>query len=176
MPIATTILLVLGFLGAADIAMYHSIAHGIRHHPNSKGELVLHALRGPTYAILFLTVPNFTLCGWFFWLLIGLLVFDLAVSIVDFWLERGSRQFLGGLPSGEYVLHILIAILFGAFTSSVFFEGLPSSKLPSSIIFRSGGVPVWIRVVLALMACLVLISGLLDALAAYRLRNQAKRG
>src|SRR5262245_56067404 len=175
MPIAATILLVLGLLGAADIAIFHSAAHGIRRHPDSKGELVLHALRGPTYALLFLAVPNLILFGWYFWVLVGLLVFDLGISIVDFWVERNSRQFLGGLPSGEYVLHVLIAILFGSFTTAVFFEGLRWSKQPTHVVLNPDVVPLWIRVTLALMACLVLVTGFLDAMAAYRLRSQPTR-
>jgi hypothetical protein len=36
----------------------------------------------------------------------------------DFMLERHSRESFGGLPSGEYVLHIILAMLFGALVMS----------------------------------------------------------
>src|SRR5213593_4797619 len=114
MEIPTYILFLLGCLGAADIALFHSVAHGIRSHPESAGELITHSLRGPTYAALFALIPNFVMQGSFAWGLLALFVFDVAISIWDFWLEQGSRRFLGGLPSGEYVLHMFMAIFFGA--------------------------------------------------------------
>jgi hypothetical protein len=110
MEAATYLLFVLGCLGATDILVYHCIAHGIRSHPDSRAELVVHSLRGPTYATLFLFVPNFAFHGLFFWCLMGLFVVDVGISICDFALERRSRQFFGGLPSGEYVLHIIIGV------------------------------------------------------------------
>src|SRR5713226_8228307 len=105
MVIATYLLFVLGCLGAADIVLYHSVAHGIRSHPDSQRELVTHSLRGPTYAALFLLIPNFAMQGAYSGLLASLLVVDIAISVWDFALERASRQFFGGLPTGEYVLH-----------------------------------------------------------------------
>src|SRR5262245_40941283 len=114
METATYTLFLLGCLGAADIALFHSIAHGIRSHPESVRELLTHSLRGPTYAALFVLIPNCEMHGWFAWALIGLFVFDVAISILDFSLEQESRRLLGGLPSGEYVLHMLMGIAFGA--------------------------------------------------------------
>src|ERR1041385_3693277 len=118
MEISTYMLFLLGCLGAADIALFHSVAHGIRFHPNSVGELVTHSLRGPTYAALFVLIPNFAMQGLFARGLLALFAFDLGISIWDFSLERKSRQFFGGLPSGEYVLHMLMAIAFGGLLTS----------------------------------------------------------
>jgi hypothetical protein len=71
MAVPTYILFVLGCLGAADILLYHSVSHGIRSHHDSRLELVVHSLRGPIYAALFVLVPNFAMQGGFFWLLIA---------------------------------------------------------------------------------------------------------
>jgi small multidrug resistance pump len=119
MELPTYLLLVLGCLGAADILLYHSIAHGIRSHPGSAMELVTHSLRGPTYAALFLLIPNFRLEGLMLGAMLALFVVDVGISIWDFSLERQSRQLLGGLPGGEYVLHMLIAMVFGALAMSI---------------------------------------------------------
>mgnify|MGYP003636636055 CR=1 FL=1 len=83
---------------------------------------MVHSLRGPTYAALFLVIPNLVLQGFYFWCLLALFVFDVVISIVDFALERESRRLLGGLPSGEYVLHIIIAMLFGGLVTAVCLE------------------------------------------------------
>jgi hypothetical protein len=175
MEAATYLLFVLGCLGATDIALYHSIAHGIRSHPDSRAELVIHSLRGPTYAALFLLLPNFAMHGLFFWCLIGLFIADLVISIVDFALEGRSRRFFGGLPTGEYILHILLAMLFGALVTAVFFGAGEWAMLPTSIRYAPTEVPVVVRAVMALMALLVFASGVQDALAAVRLRGRAPR-
>jgi hypothetical protein len=175
MEVATWLLFMIGVLGAADIALYHSASHGIRSHPDSRAELIVHSLRGPTYATLFIVVPNFALHGAFFWVLTGLLVIDVAISIIDFAIERESRRFLGGLPSGEYVLHVLIAMVFGALVASIFFGASHWRSAPVAIRWQPAEVPVLLRLALGVMAVVVLYTGFLDALAAMRLRGVPKR-
>lgn len=176
MTVATYLLFVLGCLGATDIALYHSLSHGIRHHPDSRSELVTHSLRGPTYAALFLLVPNFVMQGAWFWAFMGLLAFDLAISIWDFSIEGESRRFLGGLPPGEYVLHVLLAMVFGAMVAAVLFEAGAWATRPTRFAYDPVGVPVALRVLLAVMAVLVLVSGVQDALAVLRLHHLPRRG
>jgi hypothetical protein len=172
---ASYILFVLGCLGAADIALYHSIAHGIRHHPGAQRELVVHALRGPTYAVLFLCVPNLAMHGAYFVAFLALLAFDGAISIWDFAIEAGSRRFLGGLPPGEYVLHVVIAMLFGALVTTVLLRAGHWALLPSRVAWEPTAAPGLLRALLAAMAPLVLVSGLQDAVAARRLREGSVR-
>jgi hypothetical protein len=169
MILANYLLLALGVLGGIDILLYHSISHGIRNHAESRRELITHAMRGPTYATLFLIVPNFETRGMWAIALALLLVFDVGISIADFALERKSRAELGGLPSGEYVLHMIIAMLFGAFVAAL------APLLVDEMIKTTALVPVndltagWIRCVLAIFAIGVLSSGGMDLLAALRL-------
>ena len=170
MQTATYLLLILGFLGAADIALYHSISHGIRSHAESRHELVVHSLRGPTYFALFLLVPNVAMRGAWFWALIALFVVDLGISIWDFLIEKKSRRQLGGLPSGEYVLHIVMAMVFGALVASVFFGAGDWATQPTRLAFEPVAVPTLLRYALGVMALGVLLSGFQDALAAVRLR------
>lgn len=176
MTVATWLLFGLGILGAVDILLYHSISHGIRENPDSRAELLVHALRGPTYATLFLVVPNLELHGAWFYGLLFLLAFDFLVSVWDFALEGESRRFLGGLPSGEYVLHMIIAMVFGAMVAAVAFEAGHWAELPTAWFYRPADVPELLRAVLAVMAVGVLVSGLQDALAAARLKGQPRRG
>ena len=168
---ANYLLLTLGILGATDILLYHSISHGIRTHTESRRELIVHALRGPTYATLFLVVPNFQVHGAFALALALLLLFDIAISIADFWLERQSRAALGGLPSGEYVLHMLMAMLFGAFVMSLA-PTLLASMNSETAILAADFAPFWLRATLAAFALGVFVSGLMDLLAALKLTLQ----
>src|SRR5258708_25414054 len=142
----------LGCLGGADIAIFHSVAHGIRSHPDSAGELVTHCLRGPTYAALFVLIPNFVIQGFFAWGLLALFAFDLAISIWDFCLEQGSRRFLGGLPSGEYVLHMLMAMVFGGMVTSVFYSAVEWLHAPTRIAYAPASVPGILRFTMFIMA------------------------
>ena len=169
MIVPSYLLLLLGVLGGTDILLYHSISHGIRQHAESRAELFTHFLRGPTYAALFLLVPNFAFRGWYFAGLLLLLLFDVGISIADFWVESGSRRRLGGLPRGEYVLHILLAMLFGAMVVAVMYEGGAGFRAPSALVWQADGPHVTVRVALAIMAPLVLWSGLADLRAMVRL-------
>jgi hypothetical protein len=173
---ASYILFVLGCLGATDIVLYHSIAHGIRRHPDARRELVVHALRGPTYAALFVCVPNVAMHGVYFVAFLGLLAFDGAISIWDFAIEPDSRRFLGGLPAGEYVLHVVIAMLFGALVTTILVDAGHWALLPSRIAWQPSPTPGPLRALLAAMAPLVLASGVQDAVAARRLGRVPSRG
>lgn len=174
MEAATYILFVLGCLGATDILLYHSVSHGIRSHHDSRLELVFHSLRGPTYAALFLLIPNYTMQGGYFWLLIGIFVFDVGLSLGDFIIERQSRQFFGGLPTGEYVLHIVLAMLFGALVTSVLYSVGHWGGMESRISYEPAAVPNLLRGVMAVMAILVMGSGLMDLLAAVKLTKKSR--
>lgn len=169
MEMPTYILFVLGVLGATDILLYHSVSHGIRTHQDSRAELVMHSLRGPTYAALFLLVPNFSMHGLYFWLLMAIFLFDVAISLGDFILERHSREFFGGLPTGEYVLHIILAMLFGALVTSVCYGAGEWAALPTRLAYEPVAVPILLRLILAVMAVMVFMSGAMDLFAAIRL-------
>jgi hypothetical protein len=173
MDVATWILLALALLGGTDVALYHVVSHGLRQHPGARGELVFHALRGPTYALLFLAVPNLRLDGAWFAALLLLLGCDLAISVGDFLVERDSRRDLGGLPSGEYLLHVLMAILFGALVASILILEGHRLDAPSAMAWEPAPVPAAVRLLLAIAASGVLISGFLDLRALSRPRSAA---
>jgi len=169
MKVPTYLLFILGVLGGLDVLFFHSIAHGIRHHSDSRKELILHSLRGPVYGLLFLIVPNVILLGAYWWVLVVILTIDFLITVFDFAVEKRSREMLGGLPTIEYILHLLMAVLFGAFVMALWSETMGWRTLPSSIWYSPANVWWPIRVMLALMAVLVILSGLLDVLAANRL-------
>jgi hypothetical protein len=167
--VATALLFAIAVLGFTDVLLYHAVSHGIRHHARAKGELVLHALRGPTYAFLFALIPFYEFRGLYGFLLAGVLVIDVVISIIDFWLEGESRRFLGGLPSGEYVLHMIIAMIFGAFVCVVSFQISQWVRLDTELLYVGHRMPWIVKLIFPVMAVLVFASGLQDAVAAIRL-------
>ena len=104
----------------------------------------------------------------------GIFVFDVGVSIADFLIEGASRKFLGGLPSGEYVLHMIMAMLFGAFVASVFYSVWPWAGMSTRLAYEPAGVPLLLRMLMALMAVFVLGTATMDARAAVRLSQGTK--
>lgn len=172
MEAAVALLFVLGCLGAADIVMFHSLSHGVRSHVDSRLELWVHSIRGPIYAALFLILPNFSLSGGWVAALFALLIIDVGVTVFDFAVEGASRAKLGGLPAGEYVLHMLLGMTFGAFAAVAVLDALPRLSEATAIRYEPcvGWMP---QAILALMAALVLYSGWLDAIAAWRMRRRA---
>ena len=175
MAVASYLLFVLGCLGAADILLFHTIAHGIRKHPDARTELMPHALRGPTYAALFLVVPNLATHGFYFAGLLLLLLFDVSISLWDFWLEPKSRRFFGGLPAGEYLLHSVMAMVFGALVAAILFGAGHWAWLPTRIEYQPASLPDLLRLLMAVMAVLVLLSGIQDAIAVVRLSGKSRR-
>lgn len=169
---ASYLLLLLGILGATDIWLFHTRAHHLHDHLPARAELVTHFLRGPTYFLLFLLVPNFTFHGGWLVGLLVLLAFDLGISIADFWLEPASRRALGGLPRGEYLLHVLMAMLFGALVAAVLYESAGRMAEPSELRWIGVEAQPWLRLVLAGMSLGVLWSGLADLAAVRRLARR----
>jgi hypothetical protein len=171
MNAANYLLLALGILGGLDILLYHSISHGIRSHHESRYELLTHAMRGPTYAALFFVTPNFEPHGGWAILFALLLLFDISISVADFALESNSRAALGGLPPGEYILHMIMAMLFGAFVATLTPSLWDWSARETALITKPTLAPFWLRLTLPVFALCVLYSGLADLLAALRLAS-----
>jgi hypothetical protein len=169
MALPSYLLLLIGLAGGADILFFHTLGQRLHHHRPARAELVTHFLRGPTYALLFLGVPNFSFQGAWFWALAGLLLFDAGISVADFWLEPESRRELGGLPRGEYLLHVLIAALFGALVLAIWNEAGGARGPITALTWVEDGAPWWLRSALALMAPAVLWTGLRDLAASRRL-------
>lgn len=169
--VSTYLLLVIGLLGALDIALFHTRQHRLRTRPSARHELVTHALRGPTYAFLFVVVPNFAVHGAWFLLVLGVLAFDVVVSLWDFAIEKRSRAPMGGLPTGEYVLHNIIAMLFGAFVACYCIGASSGLAQPSGCSYDPN-VPWPVQMLLGLMTLGVVASGIADAMAVGRLRRR----
>lgn len=174
MVVSSTMLFILSVCGATDIVLYHMLCHSLRHHPPARAELFVHFLRGPTYATLLILLPNFELHGAFFWALFWFFGFDLLLSVVDFSLERKSRELLGGLSTGEYLLHVLIGIAFGGLVVASYFEGRAWGDLPSAIVYAPSEVPTWMKVTMAAMAPVALGSGIADLWAVHRLGTRVR--
>ena len=120
MDAVITLMLVQGTLGAADTLYYHEWRCRLTAQPEEMGrELRLHAVRDFIYAAIFVTLPWFTWSGACAWLLGGLLLAEILITLTDFVVERTTRASQGGLATGEFVTHVVMAIVYGAFLATL---------------------------------------------------------
>lgn len=148
-------LLSLGFLGLIDIAYYHTYLCDLENNKDSSREVLIHKLRYLVYAILFLYVPNFKAHG--YWVLIPalFLLLDLIITIFDALEEPYSRKKIGGIPRGEYVLHILYALVLGGFYHSFISVLFRNFFHQSTFLIQPPNVPLILRII---MICMSIIS------------------
>lgn len=111
MILSSGILLLFLSLSLMDGIYFHLWKFRLQEREDSKFEHITHTIR----ALLF--IPTAILIYWvgmkgvMLWAAIFVLAFDLATEILDVLNERKSRATLGGLPSGEYLVHIMLTTL-----------------------------------------------------------------
>jgi len=118
--VALWLLAVQGVIGAFDTLYYHEWrarlpARGMLSAP----ELKLHAARNCLYAVLFGTLPWLAWQGRWTWLLVGVLVTEIVLTLTDFVVEVSVRKTLGDVYGGERITHAIMGILYGAMIASL---------------------------------------------------------
>lgn len=101
------LLALFAILGLYDGFYLHIFKYRLYDHRESKYEHITHTIRG----VLF---PCILYCCYLatgeVWFIVGLilLAMDVIVTVVDAYMEGDSRKFMGGLPRGEYIIHLLV--------------------------------------------------------------------
>jgi len=170
MIVALWLLAIQGVIGAFDTLYYHEWrarlpAQGVR----CASELKLHAARDFFYAVLFGTLPWLAWQGHWVWVLVGVLVAEIVLTLTDFVVEADVRKALGDVYAGERVTHAVMGILYGAMIASLIPVLIAWSRLPSGLVTTSLDLPEVLRWGLAIMAVGVFASGLRDLYAALEL-------
>lgn len=94
-------------LGVYDGFYLHIYKYRLYEHKESKGEHLTHTVRGILFPLILYCCYLTSSPAWFFAGL-GILALDVIVTIVDAYIEKDSRAFMGGLPRWEYVIHLLV--------------------------------------------------------------------
>jgi hypothetical protein len=150
MTTACILLFVIGLLGAFDIAWFHMRAAHLTERPESRVEVWFHVARGVLYAAQFTVVPNLRLNGAWYAVFVALFVADVAVALGDVLAEPRSRCSLGGLPGGEYFMHIVLSVLVGAYLDQVVTGSARWHASATGVVFEPHA-PLALRVALAVM-------------------------
>ena len=122
MSTAFEILGVVSLIGAIDVLYFHLYRFRLYEQPASVAEQTTHLVRGLIFAAVLALVTFSAGSPMAAVALLGLAVLDLLNSAADVLLERGSREPLGGLPSVEYLLHVLATFGLGLATAFVWFH------------------------------------------------------
>jgi hypothetical protein len=170
MTVALWLLAIQGVIGAFDTIYYHEWrarlpALGMAGAP----ELKLHAARDFFYAVLFGTLPWLAWHGRWVFVLVGVLVAEIILTLTDFVVEITVRKPIGDVYGGERITHAVMGILYGAMIASLIPVLIAWWQLPTDLAVIGADVPPLLRWVLVTMAAGVAVSGARDLYAAYEL-------
>jgi hypothetical protein len=162
---ALYVLLVLGMLGAFDTLYYHEWRLRLPSTPSAAPELRLHASRDFAYTIVLGSLAWRSWNGLWTWLLAGILLFEIWMTLTDFLEEDRVRR----LPPGERVMHALMGIAYGVFLALLYPEACRWSKFTTGFGNVNYGAVSWI---LTVFAAGVFLSGIRDSHASGRLSRK----
>jgi hypothetical protein len=168
MSITLTILAAACTVGAVDVLYYHLHRFRLFAQEGSVAEEITHLLRHVTFLAVIPLLASGSTSPAVDRAILALLAIDLVNSAADVLLERRSRAPLGGLPSGEYLVHFLGTFGTGLAAASYLFE---RRALP---LRAPEGIFAWqVRGMMALGLALLVIEGSLFARALVR-RSRAR--
>jgi hypothetical protein len=148
---ASLVLLVMSLLGAFDIAYFHTYKCRLSHRVESRTEAWIHVVRGVIYALQMALVPNVRFAGAWYAAWVALFVADVGIALADVAVEPASRRSQGGLPAGEYFMHIVLSVLAGVYLHSLGVASLPWAALPSGVSYAPSA-PLALRAALGVMS------------------------
>lgn len=98
-------------LGALDNFWHHEFTEKLPSKPSARHELAFHSIRELIYAVIFIGLAWYEWHGVWAIVLIGLILTEMVVTLIDFVIEDKTRL----LPPFERVLHTILAINIGIF-------------------------------------------------------------
>jgi hypothetical protein len=161
MRTAIWLLLLQASLGTFDTLYYHEYRLKLAHGAHTQVELRLHASRDFAYAIIIGSLGFLTWNGAFAWILLGLLLGEICITLWDFIEEDKIRR----LPAGERATHAVMGIVYGAFLAFLIPQMILWSKLATGFGPSNHGFPAWM---LLGLAAGVFASGIRDLMASAR--------
>jgi hypothetical protein len=151
MAAAFYLLLVIGHLGFFDVLYFHIYRCGLHHRPECQREVFWHTMRHLIYGSQFLAIANLRFHGAALLALGALYAADIYIAWADVWEETASRRALGGLPRGEYFMHVVLSVLVGCYLATVVQAVLPDARLATAVVVDPPPVPAWLRAYMTLM-------------------------
>ena len=145
------LLLLIAHLGAFDVLYFHVYKCRLHLRPECQREVFWHVCRHLIYAVQFVWVANFRFYGWALIFLGALYTADVIVAWADVWEENASRKAQGGLPRGEYFMHVVLSVLVGLYLMATFQAVWGDRSLTTAIHYAPPEVPVVLRIYMTAM-------------------------
>jgi hypothetical protein len=114
------ILIFIGLVGAIDEYIYHFRKVELHKKSECRTENTLHIVRQFSFSAVFFIAASIEVTGIFAILLMVLLSLDIFIGFADVIVEPKSRAKSGGIPGGEYFLHMLLSFALGIFHFNYF--------------------------------------------------------
>ena len=162
METAFYLLLFLAHLGVFDVLYFHVYKCQLHLRPECQREVFWHVWRHLIYALQFFWVANFRFHGWALLLLVTLYLCDVFIAWSDVLEENKSRAAQGGLPRGEYFMHVVLSLLVGLYMMATFQAVWGDRLLATQIVYSPPEVPFISRIYMVTMGVVALGNFLLD--------------
>ncbi len=107
-------------------------------------------------------VANFRFHGWALLLLGVLYFFDIFIAWSDVLEENQSRASQGGLPRGEYFMHIVLSLLVGFYMMATFQAVWSDGNMATAIVYSPPEVPAILRIYMTTMGVIALGNSVYD--------------
>lgn len=151
-------------LGAFDTLYHHELKVALPQKLTARTELKIHSLRSILYGLLFIGLAWFEWHGHMIWLLIGIVLVEVVLTLIDFVIEDKTRL----LPASERITHTLLAINGGA-AFVLLAVTLPDWYMQATQFkFVDYGWRSWFLLIAGIG---VMLSGLRDGFAAWQLQR-----
>jgi hypothetical protein len=151
MSTAFYLLFIVGHLGVFDVLYFHLYRCKLDRRPECHREVFWHTMRHAIYASQFIIIANFRFHGAALFILAFIYAADVFVAWADVWEETNSRRAQGGLPRGEYFMHIVLSLLVGCYLMVVWQTVWADRLLPTTIVVDPPPVPVMLRAYMTVM-------------------------
>lgn len=177
MTTAFYLLIIAGSLGAFDVVWFHIYRGRLAQRPECQREVLWHTVRHAIYGAQFLWVANLRFHGTALLFVALLYALDVFIAWSDVLEETASRKQQGGLPRGEYFMHVVLSLLIGAYLLQVAQTVWPDRLLPTAIVVDPPAVPLPLRAMMTFMGVTALgfFAHDLRAWLAFRARPTAAR-
>lgn len=129
-----------GVLGAYDVLWNHEWKEKLPSKPTAALEQKIHGVRELFYAVMFIGLSWWDWQGLWAWLLVAVLVIEVALTAWDFVTEDKTRV----LSAPERITHLVLSMTGGAYITLLIPVLLDWSQLPSELVSVSYGFCSWL--------------------------------
>ncbi len=168
MELILTLAIIQGIIGAFDLFYHHEYLEKLPWRHTASKELILHGVRNFFYAIVFISFGWLQWHGMWAWVLMGILLIEVLITLWDFVEEDMSRK----LPATERISHTILALNYGAILALYIPLLRQHATQPTAFAIHNYGM---LSHAMTLYAIGVFLWGIRDLKSGLNLRQQGEK-